>query len=67
MEILDEILSEIFWDVQAGKEPSMDSLKSTLNNFKQFRKNFKVTAMNAPIRNLTAYIRDKEKKKTETF
>ena len=60
MEILDDMLSEIFWDVQAGKEPAMESLKTTLDNFKQFRKVLKVNAMNAPIRDLTAYIRGKE-------
>nr|MBQ6242297.1 hypothetical protein [Lachnospiraceae bacterium] len=60
MEILDEMLAEIFWDVQAGREPSVEALKSTLDNFKQFRKVFKVQNMNAPIRHLTAYIKEKE-------
>ena len=61
MEILDEILSEIFWDVQAGKEPSLEALKSTLNNFKEFRMVFKVQNMSAPIRHLAAYIKTREK------
>ena len=60
MEILDEMLSEIFWDVQAGKEPSIEALKSTLDNFKQFRKVFKVSSMSGPIRHLTAYIKERE-------
>ena len=57
MEILDDMLSQIFWDVQAGQEPSLESLRTTLVDFKEFRTAFKVNEMTRPIRELEEYIK----------
>lgn len=56
MEILDEILANIFWDVQAGKQPSQAALKKTLSLFKSFKGSFKVKEMKKPIDALEEYI-----------
>ena len=61
MEILDKILSEIFWDVQAGREPSQEALKNTLRNFKAFRDTFKVEEMKKPIDALETYLNPTKK------
>ena len=56
MEILDDILSNIFWDVQAGKNPSEKALKKTLKEMKSFRRAFKVKELSEPIKLLEEYI-----------
>lgn len=56
MEILDDILSNIFWDVQAGKTPSEKALKKTLKEMKSFRRDFKVKELSEPIKLLEEYI-----------
>lgn len=56
MEILDDILANIFWDVQAGKEPSEKALRKTLKEMKSFRRAFKVKELAEPIKLLEEYI-----------
>ena len=59
MEILDAILAEIFWDVQADREPPLEKLIHTRDEMKAFKQTFKVKELNAAIKELTAYIVDK--------
>lgn len=56
MEILDDILANIFWDVQAGKIPPEKALKKTLKEMKSFRRAFKVRELSEPIKLLEEYI-----------
>ncbi len=60
MEILDDMLSQIFWDVQAGREPLLEALRATLEDFKSFRAAFKVNEMTRPIKEIEEYIKGKE-------
>lgn len=59
MEILDNILAEIFWDVQANKEPPLEKVIHVRDQMKAFRNAFKVTKLNAAIKEMTAYIVEK--------
>ena len=56
MEILDDILANIFWDVQAGREPSEKALKKTLKELKSFKRAFKIKEVLEPIKMLEEYI-----------
>lgn len=56
VEILDSIIGEIYWDLQAGKELSKEKLISVLEGLKQYKKNFKVKELGKPIKALEAYI-----------
>ena len=57
MEILDEILATIFWDVQSGKEPPRENIEETVKMFRDFKNTFKVKEMNKPIRELNEYLK----------
>ena len=59
-DILDEILSLIFWDVTAGKTPPLENVKTVTNNLKEFKKCFKVKALNSAIEYLEGYIEESE-------
>ena len=59
MEILDSILAEIFWDVQAGNELPLEKVIHVRDQMKAFKKAFKVTKLNAAIKEMTAYIVEK--------
>ena len=59
MEILDNILAEIFWDVQADKELPLEKIIHVRDQMKAFKKVFKVTKLNAAIKEMTAYIVEK--------
>lgn len=56
VEILDNIIAEIFWDIQAGKEPEKDKLENVLKGLKRFKRSFKVKELGKPIKNMEAYL-----------
>lgn len=56
VEILDNIIAEIFWDIQAGKEPEIDKLENVLEGLNRFKRNFKVKELSKPIKDLEAYL-----------
>lgn len=58
VEILDNIIAEIFWDIQEGKEPERDKLVNVLKGLKRFKRSFKVKELSKPIKNLEAYLTD---------
>lgn len=55
-EIFDSIIAEIFWDIQAGKEPDRDRLENVLKGLKRFKRSFKVKELSKPIKDLEAYL-----------
>ena len=59
-DILDEILGTIYWDVLANKEIPISTLKSTLADFKEFKKAFKVKELKKPIEELSLYIKNQK-------
>ena len=56
VEILDNIIAEIFWDMQAGKEPEKDKLENVLKGLKRFKRAFKVKELSKPIKEMEAYL-----------
>lgn len=56
VEILDNIIAELFWDIQAGNEPAKDKLENVLKGLKRFKRNFKVKELSKPIKDLEAYL-----------
>lgn len=56
VEILDDIIAEIFWDIQAGKEPEKSKLENVLKGLKRFKRSFKVKELGKPIKDLEAYL-----------
>lgn len=56
-EILDDILSIIGWDVQAGETPPLSKVKKTLTELRSFQRAFKVD-LSVPINGLKQYIKD---------
>lgn len=56
VEIFDNIIAEIFWDVQAGKQPEKDKLENVLKGLKRFKRSFKVKELSKPIKDLSNYI-----------
>ena len=56
VEILDEILATIYYDVVlAGKTPPMEKVKETLSGLKRYQRTFKVD-LKKPIKELEEYI-----------
>ena len=56
VEIFDSIIAEIFWDIQAGKEPDRVKLESVLKGLKRFKRSFKVKELSKPIKDMEAYL-----------
>ena len=56
VEILDNIIAEFFWDLQAGKEPERKKLESVLKGLKRFQRSFKVKELSKPIKDLGIYL-----------
>ena len=56
-DILDDILSEIGWDVFEGKEVPLARVEETCKALKRFRTTFKVKELASPIKHLTEYIK----------
>jgi hypothetical protein len=58
-DILDEVLSIIGWDVQAGKTPSLAKIKRTLKGLEDFQKAFSVD-LSGPVSALKEYVKNNE-------
>jgi hypothetical protein len=56
VEIFDNIIAEIFWDIQAGKEPEKSKIENVLKGLKRFKRSFKVKELSKPIKDLEAYL-----------
>lgn len=56
VEILDNIIAEVFWDIQAGKEPERGKLENVLKGLKRFKRSFKVKELSKPIKDLESYL-----------
>lgn len=56
VEIFDNIIAEIFWDIQAGNEVERDKLENVLKGLKRFKRSFKVKELSKPIKDLEAYL-----------
>lgn len=56
VEIFDSIIAEIFWDIQAGKEPEKAKLENALKGLKRFKRSFKVKELSKPIKDMEAYL-----------
>lgn len=56
VEIFDSIIAEVFWDIQAGKEPEKDKLENVLIGLKRFKRSFKVKELSKPIKDLNTYL-----------
>lgn len=56
VEIFDNIIAEVFWDIQAGKEPEKSKLENVLKGLKRFKRSFKVKELSKPIKDMEAYL-----------
>lgn len=56
VEILDNIIAEVFWDIQAGNEPEKSKLENVLKGLKRFKRSFKVKELSKPIKEMEAYL-----------
>ena len=57
MEILDQILAEIYFTVLSDKEPSKEELENVIKNLKDFVKCFKVKELKPIIKDLSEYVK----------
>lgn len=55
-DIFGSIIAEVFWDIQAGKEPERDKVDNVLKGLKRFKRSFKVKELSKPIKDLEAYL-----------
>jgi hypothetical protein len=55
-EIFDDIIAEVFWDMQAGKEPERDKIETVLKGLKRFKRSFKVKELSKPIKEISDYL-----------
>ena len=55
-EIMDGILSKIYYPTIQGKELPMETLKTTLGELQEFTKAFQVKEMEGPLEELATYI-----------
>lgn len=60
VEIFDSIIAEVFWDIQAGKEPEKDKLENVLKGLKRFKRSFKVKELSKPIKDLNTYLSESD-------
>lgn len=60
VEILDDIVSEIFWELQDGKTPEKAKVEKLLNGLKRFKRAFKVKELSKQIKELTNYLAETE-------
>lgn len=59
VEILDDILATIFYDVCANKTPDLKKVKKTLSGLEKFQRTFKVD-LKKQIKKLKDYIKESE-------
>jgi hypothetical protein len=57
VEILDDVLATIYYDVIAGKTPDIKKVKKTLSGLVSFQRTFKVD-LKKPIKELKEYIKE---------
>lgn len=55
-DILGEVISEIFFDVQEGRVPEKDNVENVLKGLKRFKRSFKVKELSEPIKEMEAYL-----------
>jgi hypothetical protein len=55
-DIFGSIIAEIFWDIQAGKEPERDKVNNVLKGLKRFKRSFKVKELSKPIKDIEVYL-----------
>ncbi len=56
-EIMDGILSTIYYPTIQGRELPLERLRSTLRELKEFAERFQIKEMDEPLKELAAYIR----------
>ena len=61
-ELLDEVLSEIGWDVFSNKPVSADRVSTWIKHLKSFKRAFKVKELSAPIKHAEQYLKEQEAK-----
>ena len=61
-ELLDDVLSEIVWDVFANKPVSADRVITWIKHLKSFKRAFKVKELSAPIKHAEQYLKEQEAK-----
>lgn len=57
-EILEGVLSEIFFDVRDDRVPERDKVESVLKGLKRFKRSFKVKELSKPIKDLSTYLEE---------
>ena len=55
-EIMDKLLSPIYYPVISGKEPSMETMEIASDNLKGFMNTFKIKEMKKPLQELADYV-----------
>ena len=55
-EIMDGILSKIYYPTISGVEPPMETMESTLNDLQGFLENLQIKEMEKPLKELSDYI-----------
>ena len=55
-EVLDNILSGIYWTVRDGKTPEKEQLAKTIKELEGFKKDFGVKELGAPIKELKEHL-----------
>ncbi len=61
-ELLDDVLSEIGWDVFAGKPVELMRVKEWVKDLKRFKSAFKIKELSLPIKHAQEYIKENENK-----
>ena len=60
VEILDDTISGVFWDLQEGRNPEREKIEDLLKGLKRFKRAFKVKELSKPIKDLTQYLSETE-------
>ncbi|MCR5610625.1 MAG: hypothetical protein K6F68_02165 [Clostridiales bacterium] len=59
-DILDDILSQIGWDVQAGKPVELERVKGMIEDLKGFKETFRVRELQDAIRSAEQYVKEQD-------
>lgn len=60
-DLLDDVLSEIGWDVFSGKDINLERVKTWLEDLTGFKEDFEIEELSNPIEHTQEYINEKEK------
>ena len=60
VEVLDDTISGIFWDLQEERDPERGKVEDLLKGLKRFKRAFKVKELSKPIKDLTQYLSETE-------